>query len=188
MRTWMGMHRVRSWVVGAVAVAALGAAGPSQATTFALGTITSAASIPLFNSGLLGPFEDSYLFTVGADRPLTFSAFVTTGFNRRSQILDMDAELLGSGGLLEDGDAVTVYAPEGWPSRDITFAPFTLSAGDYVLKVHGTAKSVFPDVPITSQYEGTVTVAAVPELETWALLLVGLVAVAGARAWRGKTL
>jgi hypothetical protein len=74
-----------------------------------------------------------------------------------------------------------VYAPEGWPSRDVSFDSIVLGPGDYVLKMTGTAKSVFPDVPISGLYDGTVTFAAVavPEPGVGVLMLVGL----GAMGW-----
>jgi hypothetical protein len=178
---------IRSWVACA-ALGLLSAALPAQAATFALGDVASPTTLPWNHSGLLGPFDDQLSFTVTVDHPLVFSGFMSTGFARRSTILDMAGELRASdGSVLEAGDAQTIFAPEGWPSRDITFAPFTLASGSYVLHIHGTEASVFPDVPISGQYAGTLSFAPVPEAQTWAMLLVGLLAVAGARARRGKT-
>ncbi|RQP24209.1 hypothetical protein DZC73_12890 [Albitalea terrae] len=183
-----GSRRVRSWVVGA-AFAALGvAAAPAQASTFWLGDVSSPKTLSWSRSGLLGPFDDHLLFTVTSSQPLVFSGFVSTGISRRSFILDMEGDLLQSdGSVLEAGDAQTVFTPEGWPSRDISFASFSLASGSYVLRIHGTETSAFPDVPITGQYTGTVSFAPVPEVQTWAMLLVGLAAVGWLRAWRGKT-
>jgi hypothetical protein len=166
----------------AIASAALFAspwATPSaQAATFDLGTINAPIDRHVGNTGLLGPFADSFTFTIGAGHELSWSAFVSTGFNRRSQILDMDGELWGSSGLLEAGDATTIYAPEGWPSRDVSFGSIVLGPGDYVLKMTGTAKSVFPEAPIWSLYNGTVSFAAVaapvPEPTVGMLMLAGL--------------
>ena len=167
----------------AIASAAL-IAGPwasptAQAATFDLGTINGPIARSVGNTGLLGPFEDSFTFTIGAGHTLSWSAFVSTGFNRRNQILDMDGELLGSGGgVLESGDATTEYMPEGWPSRNVTFGSIVLGPGDYVLKMTGTALSVYPGVPITGLYDGTVTFAAVsapvPEPTVGVLMLAGL--------------
>jgi len=176
----MNRRHARLPVLLAIASAAL-IAGPwaspaAQAATFDLGTINAPIARHVGNTGLLGPFDDSFTFTIGAGHSLSWSAFVTTGFNRRNQILDMDGELWGSGVLLEGGDATTVYAPEGWPSRDVSFGSIVLGPGDYVLKMTGTAKSVFPDVPISGLYDGTVTfaAAAVPEGSVGMLMLAGL--------------
>jgi len=171
-------------IASAALIAGPWASPAAEAATFDLGTINTPIARHVGNTGLLGPFEDSFTFTIGAGHSLSWSAFVSTGFNRRSQILDMDGELLGSGGaVLELGDATTVYAPEGWPSRDASFGSIVLGPGDYVLKMTGTAKSVFPDVPIWGLYDGTVTfaAAAVPEPGEWALMGVGLAVLWGAR-------
>jgi len=183
MRVSSNRRSARLPALLAIASAAL-IAGPwgspaAEAANFDLGTINGPIARHVGNTGLLGPFEDSFTFTIGAGHSLSWSAFVSTGFNRRNQILDMDGELLSSGGaVLEPGDATTVFAPEGWPSRDVSFGSIVLGPGDYVLKMTGTAKSVFDDVPIWGLYDGTVTFAAVavPEPQTWALMLAGLAA------------
>jgi len=162
----------------ACAAAFIGVAVPAHATTFALGTITAPKSVPIEDSGLLGPFTDVFTFSIGAGDTFGFSSFAETGFARRYSIPDMQGYLFADDHLLATGDARTIFMPEGWPSREVRFAPLVLGAGDYQLKFTGTGTSAIPGSPIYSAYYGTVDFAAapapVPEPQTFMLMALGL--------------
>jgi len=144
-------------------IAALAWAAPAKAADVDLGTVTSSPTSLVFgNDGLLGPFADVFTFAIGAGDSFGFSAFMSTGYSNRSGILDMQAGLFSGGTLLLAGDAQTVYLPEGFPSRDISFDSIVLGAGEYQLRVTGTATSFLADVPITAGYRGSLDFAAAP--------------------------
>jgi len=159
-------------------IAALAWVAPVKAADVDLGTVTSPASLVFGNDGLLGPFADVFTFAIGAGDSFGFSAFLSTGFGNRSGILDMQAGLFSAGTLLLAGDAQTVYLPEGFPSRDISFDSIVLGAGEYQLRVTGTATSFLSDVPITAGYQGsldfTAAPAAIPEPTSVLLMAFGL--------------
>jgi hypothetical protein len=160
------------------AVAALCHSGAAVSATFELGTASGPTTLAIGNEGLLGPFSDVFNFEIGASSPLEFDSFASTGFGNRSSIPDLHAALYSNGSLLRGGLAETVFSPEGFPSRNVSFSPLTLAAGRYQLLFSGTATSFFPDVPITSAYSGTINltpVAAIPEPSTMALTAFGVV-------------
>ena len=150
----------------------------AHAESFALGTVSSPASLSMGNGDLLGAFSDTYSFSIAPGHAFEFDSFLSTGFSRRSFILDMQAALYGGDGLLQSGNAATVTMPEGFPSRNIDFDPFVLGAGNYELRVTGTATSEFPDAAITAAYAGsmdfTPLTTPIPEPASIALMSVGL--------------
>ena len=158
----MQVRRFFRSLVACGTIAALAWAAPVKAADVDLGTVTSPASLVVGNDGLLGPFADVFTFAIGAGDSFGFSAFLSTGFSNRSGILDMQAGLFRADSLLLAGDAQTVYLPEGFPSRDISFDSTVLGAGEYQLRVTGTATSFLSDVPITAGYQGSLDFAAAP--------------------------
>ena len=170
------------------AAAALCHSGAAMAETFRLGVANSATGFAIGNEGLRGAFSDVFSFQIGAAAgPLEFESFASTGFSNRSAIPDLHAELFSSGALLLSGLAQTLFSPEGFPSREVTFSPFVLGAGSYELLFSGTATSFDPGLPITSGYSGTITLAqvsAIPEPATIVLTGLGVVAMIAVRRRR----
>lgn len=166
---------LQSWLVCA-ATAFIGFAGPVQAETFALGSIISPASFTIGNDRLLGPFADSFTFSIGTGDSFEFSSFLTTGYTTRWFIPDMQADLYSGETLLLAGNAETNLSPEGFPSLDIGFDPQVLGAGDYQLRVTGTGTPAFELIP--SSYSGSIgfapAVSPVPEPEMLILMTLGL--------------
>ena len=166
-------------LLSAAVLAAFCPAGPAWAADFPLGEIGAPVSLAIGNAGLLGPFSDTFSFSIGATDSFEFESFVSTGFSNRSGIPDMAAALYSGGTLVSDGLAETVLTPEGFPSRDITFASLPLGPGDYRLVFSGTAIAFDPGLPITSSYFGSATfnaVAAIPEPSTTLLMSMGVLA------------
>lgn len=156
----MQVRRFFRSLVACGTIAALAWAAPAKAADVDLGTVTSPTSLVFGNDGLLGPFADVFTFAIGTGDSFGFSAFLSTGFSNRWGILDMQAGLFSGGTQLLAGDAETVYLPEGFPSRDISFDSIVLGAGEYQLRVTGTATSFLSDVPITAGYQGSLDFAA----------------------------
>ena len=167
----------------AALLATMAATGGAHATVIPLGSFSAPATIPVADSRLVGSFEDSFTFAIDAGTSAIFSAFLSTGFSNRAFILDMEASLSSGGQLVEPGDATTVFLPEGFPSRDVSFDQILLGSGDYTLDVVGTGTSVFPGP--NSSYSGTITLDPAPppidEPTTLGLLLAGL----SVTAWLG---
>ena len=161
-------------LLGAV-FATIGSA--SQATTVALGEITAPGVWPIAHQLPPGPLLDSYTFSIEGDETLMFSSFVATGFYRRSRISDLQGELFRDDELLATADAQTVFMPEGYPSRQVTFSPMGLGPGDYELRFSGTVTVLSPGVPWGAGYAGRAEfpeASQVPEPSTLALLGLGL--------------
>lgn len=164
--------------LGVCAVAALCHSGAALSASFELGTASGPTTFAIGNEGLLGAFSDTFNFEIGSSSPLEFDSFASTGFSNRSSIPDLHAALYSNGSLLRGGLAETVFSPEGFPSRNVSFAPLTLAAGRYQLLFSGTGTSFFPDVPITSAYSGSINltpITAIPEPSTVALTALGVV-------------
>ena len=125
------------WVGLAATVLALaGSSAPANDTDF--GAIGTAVSLPIDRSGILGPFEDVYSFSVSTDP--SFSSFVSTGDGNRSAVIDL------AGALLDAGIKVAISAGD---------------QGNFLSDSTGLA----------------VTIAAVPEPETLALMLASVLMV-----------
>jgi hypothetical protein len=170
-------------IVMAALLATIAATGEAHATLIPLGSFSAPATIPVGDSGLGGSFDDSFTFSIDAGTSAIFSAFLSTGFSNRAFILDMEASLSSGGQPVEPGNATTVFLPEGFPSRNVSFDQILLGSGDYTLEVVGTGTSVFPGP--TSGYSGTITLDPGPppidEPTTVSLLLAAL----GIAAWLG---
>jgi len=170
--------------LAACAVAALCHPGAAFSSTFELGTANGPTTFAIGNEGLFGAFSDTFSFEIGVAGPFAFDSFASTGFSNRFGIPDLQAALYSNGQLLSSGLAQTVFTPEGFPSRNVSFAPLTLAAGSYELLFSGTAISLVPDVPLTSAYAGSVNltpVTAVPEPSTVALMALGVVTLVALR-------
>lgn len=140
--------------------AVFGFAGAAQATSFNLGNISGPGQFAFGNNKFVRPFTDKVHFTINPGVTLTFSAFVSTGFARRSHILDMDGTLSDDSGVILDGDAFTVM-PEGFPDRHVKFQNTVLGPGHYYLSIFGTATSTNPG-PMSRAYAGTITFTPLP--------------------------
>lgn len=170
--------------VAAATFACLGAlaAAPAQALTVSLGTISAPVTLGVFNSGLSGPFTDSFSFTIASGDSFTFGGHLETPPSNRFWIDDLDATLLRGASVVAEGDSQPQSNP--FPFTTVDFAPITLGAGDYVLNVFGNATSAFPGP--SSSYNGALTFAApVPEPEIALLMAIGLTGV-GWRAARRR--
>lgn len=147
----------------------------ANARSVSFGEISAPATLELANYQLSGAFTDTYSFSIASGTSLLFSSFLSTSFSNRFHILDLSANLYEGANLILAGTSSTRYLPP-FPSNEVAFEDLVLDAGSYRLQVQGTATS-FP-ASIGSSYQGNVALtAAIPEPETWALMLVGLAGV-----------
>lgn len=141
----------------------LSAAGGAQATTYAIGTLTT---IPYINTPtVFGAFSDRYDFTVAA-LPSVAGASVAVNLDLGTlsyHISGLDLDLFTAGGAWLAGDMVT------GPADVAVSLNSTLAAGNYYFRVQGTADGLGTGAGIY-----TFTAAAVPEADTYAMMLAGL--------------
>jgi hypothetical protein len=172
---------MKKWkAFGLAATLLIGLHGTANAIIVPLGEISSPSSFAVQNGGLLGEFTDQYTFSVAAGSAFDISAFISTGFSNRYGINDLVGSLFQGSTMLFSANAVIHTLPEGFPSTDLTIAPFLLEAGDYRLVLTGNAFGVFEGP--TASYSGDISFAAastsVPEPETLLLFITGLIGAA----------
>lgn len=113
--------------------------------------------------------------TLSSASSYTFS-FMATG----------DSQVTGTFAFDEDNDKVSTWANQNWTTGDVTFSPgsniFNLKTAGSIVDGDFTAKLYFgsPQGGILGIDNVSIT-TAVPEPESWAMLLVGLTAVGLAR-------
>lgn len=157
------------WIAGLLAMTA----GASQAADFNLGVVTPQETKNVFDL-FSGTLNDRYLFTVQ-------DTFALTGIVTGYDVTDFGVALYAGGNLLFEEDILTNTTPVTSFNNGITaeLQEKTLLAGDYAL--HITADST----DTSSAYIGSLTVgraapgaqpsvAAVPEPQTYAMMLAGL--------------
>ncbi len=153
----------------ATAVLLLAGATSSHAATYNLGSATTGAPLS-FNAALTssGPFSDIFTFTLPASVSVGFSLinFPVTGlFNT----------MLTSASLLSNADGTLFNADDRMvtsglaSSSGISFTTGPTTGGTYYLSVSGISNGAQGGL-----YNGAISVAAVPEPETFAMLLAGL--------------
>lgn len=141
----------------------LAAASSAQAITYSAGTLSTT---PYINTAtVVGAFSDTYNFTVAA-LPNVAGASVAANLDLGSLSLHISGLTLGlytAGNTMLGSDTVT------GPTDIQVNLNNTLAAGNYYFKVTGIGDGV-----ATNSGVYTFTAAAVPEAETYAMMLAGL--------------
>jgi len=123
------------------------------------------------------PFEDHYTFSAtppmfGGGGLSVVSGFTLTGFNVRFDSLELWD--ITNSSVVATGNIVA--------GEFLGFASFSslISGNDYDIVVNGGLNSGFS----SGSYSGNISIAPIPEPETYAMLLAGLLVVGFAARWR----
>ena len=160
-------------VATALSTAGLGVA---HAKSESWGTVSASSTLAAANSfvvdaktvaSLASAFTDTYTFSL-VNSSAAGSYFVTTGFKnangKEAGISSFSAVLLDSSNQEVKGS---------WDADELVYSYSGLTAGQYTLSVAGQTFTQFATSK-TVGYDGSFSVTAVPEPESYAMLLAGL--------------
>ena len=147
----------------------LGSALHANAAVNNLGNVSAGAPTS-FNSASTsaGPFSDIFSFNVSSPSVIGFNVINFPVAGLFNTVITSASLFSNTDGLLFNSDDQSV----GFGSiqnNSSSFVSSALSAGSYYLNVTGIANG-----PQGGLYNGAISVAAVPEPETYAMLLAGL--------------
>lgn len=167
------MMKLKLVAVAAFAAVAL-ASGAAQATTTALGS--AVVGVPLSFGGLVpaaGPFTDTFTFTLPANGGSGYSVANFTllpgAYNTILSTLSLFSNPDGIPFNFDDSLVGTSSIPGG---ASLSLVQAAQPAGSYYINVGGVANGTVGGI-----YTGAISVTAVPEPETYAMMLAGLAAV-----------
>lgn len=181
------------WLLGAAFVAALGVSPARAAIEVSVQNVGS-----ILNESLALPAEDTPGSGIGFAEYFEFSLPT-----QETVTLSMSDSAIGTervtGGVLGLNDHTTtgvgpLFIPAGLlidsspftntlGGQDATTGPDVLAAGDYFAEISGTSGAS----PIHIAIDGTVTASTVPEASTWAMLLIGTLALVGVANYQRKS-
>lgn len=166
--------KLKSFAKHAVALAVLaGAAVSANAATYHLGMATPAEDL-VFKGIILspGPFSDLYTFTLPANGGSSYSVIdvaIPAAPGLFKTLFSSIAVFSNPDGILFNGDDVGLDAAAVIGSDPALLSLGPTAAGSYYLTFSGITTGA-----VGGLYEGTISVTAVPEPESYAMLLAGL--------------
>lgn len=156
--------------VAAAAVAACLVAGGANATTTNLGAAPIGVPLSFGGYAVPGPFLDIFTFSLPANGG---SGYSVSDFTLLPLMFDTAftsfALISNADGIVGTGDDTTVASAFSVGSDAMTLTWGASGAGNYYLAVGGVATG-----PSGGIYNGAISVTAVPEPETLAMMLAGL--------------
>jgi hypothetical protein len=154
----------------AAAVLSLLAVGASNATTTALGPVSIGAPLAFGGFAAPGPFLDIFTFTLPANSGSGYTVsnftFLPAQFNTVFTNFNLVSNADGIIGNADD-HVVASATSAGAANMSLTFA--ANAGGNYYLSVIGLTNGTSGGV-----YNGAISVSAVPEPQTYALMLAGV--------------
>ena len=167
------------------AVLACGLAAPAQAAVVgALGVNPTSGSGAFSNDPGAGAFTDQYTFQlIGAPQFFTVASATNNFASTSDFIAGFRGSVFQQVGAVGGGDDILVLGPTlATANCDVDCQGFggnaVLDAGSYYLQIEGIAGG-------TAGYGGTISVAAVPEIGTWMMMILGFAGI-GAVGMRKK--
>lgn len=154
----------------AVALAAVAAVGGAGATTTALGPVSVGVPVP-FSGFAAGPtFLDIFTFTLpangGSGYSVTDFTLLPAMFNTA---LTSFALVSNADGIIGNADDLVVASAFAAGADTLSLTYGASAGGSYYLSVSGITTGSQGGI-----YNGAISVAAVPEPETYAMMLAGL--------------
>ena len=137
----------------------------------------------LMNSfDMAGSFNDQITFDVSSTRTLSTVALSQWTGGPTDGLRNLTIELFQGGNLIASaGPSVANVPGGGLPAFTIESLNQLLTSGSYRLELTGDVQA------LGGNYVWTVNTVAIPEPEQWALLIAGLVLVAGAASRRRRS-
>ena len=163
--------KLKFFAAASLAVLSL-SGGTANATTTALGAAT--VGTPLSFGGLAapGPFSDIFTFTLPANGGSGYSVSNFTLLpGMYGTALTTLTLMSNADGILFNGDDTFVSSSSTPGGASIGLSVSAQAAGNYYINVTGITTA-----PAGGIYTGAISVTAVPEPETYAMMLAGLAA------------
>ena len=154
----------------AAATALLMSSLGAQAATTALGAATVATPLTFAGIAAPGPFNDIFTFTLPSN---SGSGYTVTNFTLLpglyNTVLATMSLVSNPDGILFNGDDTLLSTSTTPGSGNLALAWAASPAGSYYLNVTGISNGAQGGI-----YNGAISVTAVPEPETYAMMLAGL--------------
>lgn len=160
-----------SFKLAACLVAFSGLCANAHATTQNLGTLTAGIPVSFFGSAPPGTFTDYFTFSVPASASssyATVNAALNVGPTFNTVLSGMKV-FMDPDHIINNGDETLLGATTTPGNTSLSLVLGPNAAGSMYLSVTGLANGTAGGL-----YAGAINITAVPESETWGMLLAGL--------------
>ena len=161
---------MKSKFVAAAVVASLFAAGAASATTTALGAAVAGSPLAFGGFSAPGAFNDIFTFTLPANGGSGYSVTNFTSIPGQFNTILATLSLVSNpDGILFNADDTVLGTSVSPGGNSLALSWGASSSGNYYLAVGGVSNGSQGGI-----YNGAISVTAVPEPETYAMMLAGL--------------